>query len=101
MPATQATIVAPRWYWIPVRVILVAFLLTLLSFAAGLLIGILGVVIHGWARGVHPNMTLAYRHVALPVAIVVGTLALITMTVVEIRNYRQAKALAEIERHSR
>lgn len=92
---------APRWYLIPVRVVLVAFLATLLSFAIGLLFGILGVTIHAGARGIHPNMTLAYRHVALPTAIVVAAVTLIVMSIVEIRNYRQAKALAEIERRSR
>jgi hypothetical protein len=91
----------PRWYLIPVRVVLVAFLMTLLSFAISLLIGILGVVIHAGARGIHPNMTLAYRHVALPTAIVVAALALIVMSILEIRDYRQAKVLAEIERRSR
>lgn len=97
--AGQAAV--PRWYFIPVRAVLVAFLLTLLSFAVSLLLGILGVVIHGRIEGVHPNMTVAYRHVALPTAAVVGAIALVAMTVLEIRNYRQSKVLAEIEHHSR
>jgi len=100
MPTTRARVNVPRWYLIPVRAVLVAFLLTLLSFAVSLLIGILGITIGGRLRGVHPNMTLAYRHVALPTAAVVGAITLIAMTVVEIRDYRQSKALAEIERHS-
>ena len=100
MAATQVRTHIPRWSLIPVRVVLVTFLMTLLSFAVSLLVGILGVVIHAGVRGIHPNMTLAYRHVALPTAIVVAALALITMTLWEVRNYRQAKALAEIERRS-
>jgi hypothetical protein len=100
MPITRARPQVPRWYLIPVRAVLVAFLITLLCFAISLLIGILGVAIHGRLHGVHPNMTLAYRQVALPAAAVVGAVALIAMTVLEVRNYRQSKALAEIERHS-
>ncbi|SRR5208282_266608 len=90
----------PRWYWIPTRVLLITFLLTLLSFAVSLLLGILGVVVAGRLRGFRPNMTMAYRHVALPVAAVVGIVALIAASVMEIRRYRQTKALAEIERTS-
>jgi len=83
------------------RVLLVTFLLTLFAFAVGLMLGILGTVIAGRLHGVHPDMTSAYRHVALPVAALVGVLAFVSMAVVEIRRYRQVKALAEIERASR
>jgi hypothetical protein len=90
----------PRWYVIPIRVLLVTFLLTLLSFAVSLLLGILGVVIAARWHGVHPNMTSAYRHIALPVAAGVSTIVLISAAVMEVRRYRQTKALAEIERIS-
>lgn len=101
MPATQTRTRAPLRYLIPVRIVLVTFLVTLLSFALSLLAGILGVVVQAGVRGIHPNMTTAYRHVALPTAIVVAALASITMPAWEIRNYRQTKALAEIESRSR
>jgi hypothetical protein len=101
MPSTPLWTASPRWYLIPARVVLVSFLLTLLSFAVSLLLGILGLAILGRLRGIHPNMTLAYRHVALPTAIMVGAVALIAMAAVEVRNYRQSKALAEIAQHSR
>lgn len=100
MATTRTQPIAPRWYFIPVRVALVTFLVTLLSFAVGLLLGIVGMVIQGRLRGNHPNMTLAYRHVAVPMAAIVGMVALIGMTALEIRNYRQSKALAEIEHNS-
>ena len=90
----------PRWYWIPTRVLLITFLLTLLSFAVSLLLGILGVVIAGRLRGFRPNLTMAYRHIALPAAAVVGVVVLIGASVMEVRRYRQTKALAEIERTS-
>ena len=108
MAALQFTAMPPckrsrktSWYFIPLRVLLVTFLLTLLSFAVSLLLGILGLVIAERARGIHPNLTIAYRHIALPAATVVGAIVIICSSVMEIRQYRQAKALAEIERISR
>lgn len=86
----------PRWYLIPMRVLLVTFVVTLLSFAVSLLLGILGVVLAAKIRGGHPNMTLAYREVALPIAAMVGTIVLVSSVVMEIRHYRQAKALGRI-----
>jgi hypothetical protein len=89
-----------RWHLIPVRVLLVTFLLTLLCFAVSLLLGILGVVVAARLRGLHPNMSIAYRYIALPTAAAGGAFALISTSVMEIRRYRQTKALAEIERIS-
>ena len=57
----------PRWYAIPVRVLLVTFIGTLISFAVSLLVGIIGTVVMSALRHVHPNMTVAYRLIALPV----------------------------------
>jgi hypothetical protein len=90
----------PRWHLIPVRVLLVTFLLTLLCFAVSLLLGIAGVVTAARLRGLQPNMSIAYRYIALPAAAAGGVMVLISATVMEIRRYRQAKALAEIERIS-
>ena len=101
MPRTNASAQKPHWYWIPVRILLVTFLLTLLSFAVSLLLGILGIVIAARLRGIHPNMTLAYRHIAAPAAAVLAGVVLVYATVTEIRHYMQAKTLAEIERVSR
>ena len=98
MPAVPAP---PRWYLIPARVLLVTFLLTLLSFAVSLLLGIVGTVIRAHMRGLHPNMRLTYRYVALPVAVSVAAITVIAASVMEIRNYRQTKALAGIARASR
>jgi branched-subunit amino acid ABC-type transport system permease component len=67
----------------------VSFLLTLLAFAACLLLGILGLVISGWLRGVHPDMTLAYRHFAFPVAVAAGVIALLAAIVMEARQSRE------------
>lgn len=101
MPATSNSAKKLRWYLIPVRVVLVTFLLTLLSFAVSLLLGILGVLIAARLRGVHPNMAVAYRYVATPASAAVGAIVLISSSAMEIRHYRQTKGLAEIERASR
>ena len=90
----------PRWYAIPVRVLLVTFIGTLISFAISLLIGIIGTVIISAIRHVHPNMTVAYRNVALPVAVVAGSIIFVLALAMEIRYYRQSKTLAAIERMS-
>ena len=101
MPAASVRPASPRWYFIPLRVLLLTFLLTLLSFAASLLLGILGTMAVAQLRGIHANLTTAYRHIALPVALGVAAAAAIVMTSLEIRNYRQMKALSEIARSSR
>jgi len=91
---------SPRWFWIPFRVLLVTLLVTLLSFAISLFFGIVGTAIAAWVRGVRPNMRVAYLHFAAPVAGAVALAATIWFTTVELRHYRQSKALAEIERSS-
>jgi cyanate permease len=69
----------------------------LLSFAVSLFLGILGIVIGSWLRGGTPNMAMAYRHIAAPVAVAVGVIVLVSAIVIEVRHYRQAQALAGIE----
>jgi hypothetical protein len=91
---------APRWYAIPVRVVLVTFIGTLLSFALSLLVGIVGTVAVSALRGVHPNMTVAYRQIALPAALITGSVIFVLALTMEIRHYRQSKTLAAIERMS-
>jgi hypothetical protein len=89
-----------HWYAIPVRVFLVTFIGTLLSFAVSLLLGIIGIVTLSALRGIHPDMTVAYRQVALPAAVVAGSIIFIIVLTMEIRHYRQSKTLAAIERMS-
>ncbi len=99
-PTSKAAPRKPRWYLIPFRVLLVTFLLTLLGFAVSLLLGIVGVFVGARLRGGTPNMQVAYRDVAAPGAAAVFAIVLVSSIFLEIRNYRQAKALAEIERVS-
>ena len=90
----------PRWYAIPVRPLLVTFIGTLLTFAVSLLLGIVGIVIASFLRHAQPNMTVAYRLVALPAALVGGTIIFVLALTMEIRHYRQSKTLAVIARIS-
>ena len=97
----MATVAAPRptrWYGIPARVLLATFIGTLICFAVSLLIGILGMVIVSALRGIHPDMRIAYRLIALPMALVAGSIIFVLSLVMEIRHYRQVKALSAIER---
>jgi uncharacterized BrkB/YihY/UPF0761 family membrane protein len=87
----------PRWYAIPVRVLLIAFIGTLISFAVGLLVGIIGTVTVSALHHVHPDMTIAYRLIALPTAVVAGSIIFVLALAMEIRHYRQSKTLAALE----
>ncbi|MFZ0438235.1 MAG: hypothetical protein WAL76_08960 [Candidatus Sulfotelmatobacter sp.] len=82
------------------RVLLMTFIGTLISFAVSLLLGIIGTVVVSARHGVHPNMTVAYRLIALPAAIVAGSIIFVLALAMEIRHYRQSKILAAIARVS-
>ena len=69
-----------------------------MCFAVSLLIGIFGIVIISALRGSHPDMRVAYRLIALPVASVSGAIIFILSLFMEIRHYRQTKVLSGIER---
>jgi hypothetical protein len=88
----------PRWSAIPVRVLLVTFIGTLLAFALSLLAGIIGTVVVSALRHIHPNLTVAYRQIALPAALVAGSIIFVLVLIMEIRHYRQSRTLAAIER---
>jgi uncharacterized BrkB/YihY/UPF0761 family membrane protein len=88
----------PRWYGIPVRIALVTFLGTLICFAVSLLLAILGTVVVSALRHVHPDMRIAYRLIALPVALVAGGIIFVLALTMEIRHYRQNKTLSALER---
>jgi hypothetical protein len=100
MTSPKASTRKPRWYLIPVRVLLVTFIVTLLSFAVSLLLGIGGVVLAAKLRGVHPDMAFAYKRIALPAAAMVAGIVLISSAFLEARLYRRAKTLDRIERVS-
>jgi hypothetical protein len=94
----NASHTTPRWYLIPVRVLLVTLIVTLLSFAVSLLLGICAVLLMAKLHGTTPDLRIAYREIALPAACLVAGLVLISMTFVELRHYRRARMLSHIER---
>jgi hypothetical protein len=89
-----------RWIGTPARVFAMTFLFTLLSFAVALLLSIMGTVVYAQVKHVAPNLTFAYRHIALPCAITAGAIVLLLTLAMEIRSYRQRKTLEGIERVS-
>jgi len=98
MPSVETPARLPRWYLIPVRILLVTFIVTLLSFAVSLFLGIGGTVLAARLRGGQPDMTFAYRHVALPAAAMVAAIVFISGCFMEVRHYRQTKTLDQLER---
>ena len=82
------------------RIIAFTFLLMLLSFAVALLVSILGIVIYSQIEHVAPDLMFAYKRIAFPIALAAGAVVLVVTLVMEIRNYRQEKVLAAIERSS-
>jgi len=83
---------------VPVRVALLTFIGTLLCFAVSLLLAIMGTVAVAVARGVNPDMRVAYKMIALPMGIGAGCVVFIVALVIEIRHYRQNKTLSAIEK---
>jgi hypothetical protein len=91
MPRSQSPSSLVRWLLVPVRVLVVTFLLALLSFAVGLFLGIVGLLMSAVVRGVHPNMTMAYRDFAVPVATVAAGIALLVAIVIEVRYQKRKR----------
>jgi hypothetical protein len=71
------------------RVLFTTLLFTAGGMGAGLFLGILGTVLYGLIRGRNVDMSGAYRHIAIPVAILVGSIALIGAIVMEVRARSQ------------
>jgi hypothetical protein len=78
--------------------LLVTVIGALLCFAVILLLAILGTVITAALRGVHPDMRIAYRLIALPAAAAAGAIIFVLSIVMEVRHYRQSRTLSAIEK---
>jgi len=68
------------------RVAVATLLFTAGGMAVGLFCGIVGTALYGMNKGVPIDMANAYRHVAIPIALLVGTCALIGSAIVEARG---------------
>src|SRR5258708_22121141 len=87
----------PRWYFIPIRVLLVTIVVSLLSFAISLLLGICAVVLATKLHHIHPDLMIAYRFIAAPAAGIGAAIVLVSATFMEVRHYRRLKVLRRIE----
>ncbi len=72
-----------------IRVLFTTLLFTAGGMGAGLFLGIIGTITYGIIRGGSIDMTNAYKHVAIPVAITLGAAGLITALMLEVRTRRQ------------
>ena len=77
-----------------VRVLFTTILFIAGGMAVGLFLGIVGTVLYGMIKGGQVDMTAAYRHVAIPVAILVGTVALVGSALIEVRTRRNSRKRA-------
>ena len=80
------------------RALLITLVGSLLIFAVTLLFAIFGVVITGALYHRHPDMTIAYRHIAIPVGIAAAVIIFVFALITETRRYRQVKTLTALER---
>lgn len=76
-----------------IRVLFTTLLFVAGGMGAGLFLGIVGTVLYGIISGSKINMTNAYKHVSIPVAILVGCVALIGSAVLEVRSRRTRTSL--------
>src|SRR5271167_2231672 len=72
-----------------VRVLFTTLLFTAGGMGAGLFLGIVGTIVYGIIKGGNIDMTNAYKHVAVPVAITIGAAAFVGALVLEVRARRQ------------
>jgi len=68
------------------RVLFTTLLFVAGGMAVGLFCGIVGTAVYGMIEGGPIDMTNAYRHVAIPIALLVGTAALVGSAVLEVRS---------------
>lgn len=76
---------------IALRVVIFTVLFTLLAFAVGLLCGIIASILYAAVRGLHPDMTMAYRFAAVPLAATVLVISFVAMLTMEIRRTRRLR----------
>ena len=72
-----------------VRVLFTTLLFTATGMGAGLFFGIVVTIVYGMIKGGNIDMTNAYKHVAIPVAITLGAAAFVGALVLEVRTRRQ------------
>jgi len=76
-----------------IRVFFTTLIFTAGGMGAGLFFGIVGTVLYGIISGSKIDMTNAYKHVAIPIAILAGAVALVGSAVLEVRSRRTRTSL--------
>lgn len=71
------------------RVLFTTLLFTAGGMGAGLFLGIIGTIVYGMIKGSQIDMTNAYKHVAIPVALTIGATAFVAALVLEVRAQRE------------
>jgi uncharacterized BrkB/YihY/UPF0761 family membrane protein len=77
---------ASRFLSLVVRTVFLSLLFGLIGMGIGLFAGIIGMVVLAFAKGVHPDMQVAYLRVAIPVAIAFAAIAFVYNVIGEIRR---------------
>ncbi len=72
-----------------VRVLFITLLFAAAGMGAGLFCGIVGTIVYGMIKSGSIDMTNAYKHIAIPVAITLGAAGLLVGLVLEVRTRRQ------------
>ena len=75
------------------RVLFTTLIFVAGGMGAGLFLGIVGTVIYGIISGSKVDMSNAYKHVAIPIAIFIGAIALVGSAVLEVRSRRTRTSL--------
>lgn len=73
------------------RVGIITFLATIVSFAIALFFGIVTILLVAMIRGGPLNMAYAYRYVAFPIAVCVLVVAFVVALIYEIRTARRLR----------
>ena len=76
-----------------VRVLFTTLLFTAGGMGAGLFLGIVGTIVYGIIKGGNIDMTNAYKHVAIPVAVTLGAAAFLGALALEVRTRRPRTSL--------
>ena len=82
----------PKISFLVLRTLVIAVLITLLVFAVTLFFSVATILVLNLIRGSGISPAVAYRHVAVPVAVGAFALALIFSAVMETRHYRRLRA---------
>jgi ABC-type antimicrobial peptide transport system permease subunit len=71
------------------RILLLTCIFTLIGFAVGLFCGIGAGLLYGLVRHIPADMTMAYRFVAVPFALMAALIGFCTMVYLEVRRLRR------------